>query len=305
MILYFYLQWLGKRPEFIEITTTLPEHFTFQCKFQSQTDTIIVCGNLSKEDPYIFPKETMYSKPQYLMSHLQKAIRRMDSMKALKTAKHLLHLDINSFIRRLPIIMLEDVYIHSSISVVIWLMIAISKKYILTLTQVKWLLGVIYSISNNKEAVIDYQKIDGKLTWNMDSIPKEINTLLYSLRFRQNYGGMKGDLQMIEDYIHKIINNEIIIHSYKIPMINLDSIESLNYKEWIYQANDFHCNRSIPKQVSSYIPKFSEDYCKKLIWEYSSSINHRMIHTIQKLPLEDWKQVKQYVKYVQKRCIFY
>ena len=137
MILYFYLHWLGKRPEFIEITNVLPQKISFQCQFKSHEDTIIVCGNISNEKPYLIPKETMYSKPQYLMSHLQKSVRRMESMKSLQTAKHLLHLDIQSFIRRLPIIMLEDVSIHSSITVVVWLMIALSKKYTLTETQVK------------------------------------------------------------------------------------------------------------------------------------------------------------------------
>ena len=303
MILYFYLHWIGKRPEFIEITTTPPKEISFQCQFKSHEDTIIVCGNISNEKPYLFPKETLYSKPQYLMSHLQKSVRLMESMKSLQTAKHLLHLDIQSFIRRLPIIMLEDVYIHSSITVVIWLMIALSKKYSLTETQVKWLFGVIYSISNNQDCVIDYQKRDGTLTWEMNSIPKETNTLLYSLRFRQNYGGMKGDMKMIEDYIYKIIHQKIKIHTYKIPIINIDSIQSLNYKDWIYQANDFHCNRSIPKQVISYIPKFSEEYCKKLIWENSSSINKRNNHTI--IDCKNWDEIKKIVKHIQKRCIFY
>ena len=304
MILYFYLQWLGKRPEIIEITKTPPKIITFQCQFKSHTDlTIIVCGNLSEGNIYQPSKKQTYSKPQYLMSHLQKAIRRMESMKSLQTAKHLLDLDTSSFLRRLPIIMLEDVYIHSSISVVIWLMIAVSKKYVLQTTHIKWLLGVVYFISVNKEPVVNYQKREGNYQWDIDMIDPKINTLLYSLRFRQNYGGMKGDMKMIEDYIYQVLHKIITIQEDKIPLLNIDVIQSLNYSDWIYQANDFHCNRYLLKQVSKKYPRFSEEYCKQLIWEHSSCINKRHKHNPTKK--DDWKQIKPIVKYFQKNCIFY
>ena len=304
MILYFYLQWLGKRPDIIEITKTQPETITFQCQFKSHKDlTIIVCGNLSDGNNYQPSKKHKYSKPQYLMSHLQKAVRRMESMKSLQTAKHLFDLDISSFLRRLPIIMLEDVYIHLSISVVIWLMIAVSKKYVLQTSHIKWLLGVVYFISENKEPVFNYQKREGQFQWDMDMIDSEINTLLYSLRFRQNYGGMKGDMEMIEDYIHQVFHKKISINDHKIPIINIDVIQTLSHKEWIYQANDFHCNRFILKQVSKKYPKFTEEYCKQLIWEHSSCINKRHKHNPKNK--DDWKHIKSIVTYFQKNCIFY
>ena len=40
-------------------------------------------------------------------------------------------IDLNqqSFLRRLPILMMEDVTIHESVKVIVWLMIAVSKGY--------------------------------------------------------------------------------------------------------------------------------------------------------------------------------
>ncbi len=304
MILYFNLEWFEKRPHLIEITTTPPQKITFQCQFKSNSETnVIVCGNFSEMEEYIFPKNHSYTKPQYLLSHLQKAVRRMECMKSIKTAKHLLDLDPQLFLRRLPIIMMEDVQLHPSISIVIWLMIAVSKKYTLKQPQIKWLLGVVYSISNDESPVTDYSKIEGFQEWDMDSISKSTNTLLYSLRFRQNYGGMKGDLQMIEDYIQKLLTDEITLSTNKIPVLHINTIQPLSKKDWIYQANDFHCNRSIPKQVSFKYPKFSQEYCKQLIWENSSSLNQR--HNKTNKVSDDWKHIKPIVKYFQKNCIFY
>ena len=63
----------------------------------------------------------MLKKNQYLMSHLQKCVRRMETKKAVQTAKHLIDLDIHSFLRRLPIIMVEDVCYMDSFIVLIWM----------------------------------------------------------------------------------------------------------------------------------------------------------------------------------------
>ena len=41
-------------------------------------------------------------------------------------------------------------------------MIAVSKKYTLKQPQIKWLLGVVYSISNDESPVTDYSKINEK-----------------------------------------------------------------------------------------------------------------------------------------------
>ena len=36
----------------------------------------------------------------------------MEDVKSVQTAKHIIDLDCNSFLRRLPIIMIEDVTLH-------------------------------------------------------------------------------------------------------------------------------------------------------------------------------------------------
>ena len=82
-------------------------------------------------------------------------------------------------------------------------------------------------------------------------------------------------------------------------------MDPLQKKDWIYQANDFHCNRSIITQVKKYFPKMEEDYIKTLIWNFSSSQNNRIVSINDKNQMKDWEKIKGVVKYIQKRCIYY
>ena len=125
--------------------------------------------------------------------------------------------------------------------------------------------------------------------------------MLYSLLFRSAYGGMKGDIQMINNYINRIIRSEIVIKNDKIPRILL-TLEPLKKSEWIYQANDFHCNKYILNKIKQKHNNFSIERIKELIWNYSSSINLREEYDL--IECRDWIEIKETVKKVQKQCNF-
>ena len=217
--MFFYLQWIDRRPSTISILQNEPDNYNFKGSFNINKCKYTICGNISDKliEYYPSPKKK-YTKNQYLQSHLQKSIRRKDTFKSIKTAKHLIDLDLITFLRRLPIIMLEDVVIHESISVIVWLMIAINKGFRIRCDMVKWLLGVVYYLSNENHKQ-EY------LTENIqDSIinEKHINKdILLPLRFRKCYGGMKGDMNMIEYYILNIISE-----------VTLQSVSSKTSMKW-------------------------------------------------------------------------
>ena len=126
--MFFYLNWEGKRPTQIIVTDTKPLKCNFNETFKIKKEEFTICGNINpKFSQYYPPSKLIYHKNQYLSSHLQKAIRRMNDIKSVQTAKHFIDLDYQSFLRRLPIIMMEDVTIHESIKVIVWLMIALTK----------------------------------------------------------------------------------------------------------------------------------------------------------------------------------
>jgi len=296
--MFFYLKWEDKRPSVIQIVNEKPEKINFQNTFKIKSVEHTICGFINPNfKEYLIPK-LPYRKTNYLLSHLQKSVRRMDDMKSIKTAKHLIDLDYNSFIRRLPIIMLEDVNIHSCLPIIVWLMIANTKGFKLKVNIVKWLLGVIYHLSNCPEK-IEYSNEDiGEIEIENEDI------ILQTLRFRKAYGGMKGDLNMVEYFIHNIQNENIKINDNKIPIVGID-FDNLHKNEWIIEANDFHCNRYITEHIFKKFPQYEKDYIKKLIWEFSSSINKRTNPKKIKSLEKDWNIISGTVRVFQKNCIFY
>lgn len=296
--MFFYLLWVGKRPSKIEFLKEKPLDIDFSETFKIKTIEYTICGKIdSNFKNYEFPDKNKYTKSVYLSSHLQKAIRRMDSEKSVKTALHFINLDYNSFIRRLPIIMLEDVTFHECFPVLIWLMIANTKGFTIKEEIIKWLLGVVYTLSQIEEYT-EYLKYKDTVEMIHENI------YLQSLSFRKSYGGMKGDMEMIEYYKRHIDNSEIIVRSDKISIIKLD-IGDLEYKDWIKSANDFHCNRYIIKHVGKYT-ELDDEKIKRLIWIFRSCFNkrHQQIEYDDKDTLE-WEKIKKNVNRFQKNCQFY
>ena len=304
--MYFYLEWTDKRPTKIEIVEEKPLNINYESPpvIINQVQYLI-CGNINPEfNTYYGSPRKYYSKNQYLLSHLQKCVRRMEPVKSVKTAKHLIDLDLISFLRRLPIIMLEDVSIHSSLPVIIWLMIAVSKKFIIKHEMVKWLLGVVYYLSNEYTKTDYLNKDIEEFQWDPQLYSESTNNILKTLQFRKCYGGMKGDMNMIEYYIGLIVSQKIKVLDEKIPLIKT-VMEPLSKKEWIYQANDFHCNKYILNMVYQYYPYLGHDYIKKLIWNFSSSTNNRKLVEHDQKDYEEWIKIKNRVKAIQKNCRYY
>ena len=194
--------------------------------------------------------------------------------------------------------MLEDVTIHESLPVLVWLMIANTKGFKLKREIVKWLLGVVYHLSTCDEFV-NYEHYKGDVAVGYDD-----DMILNALQFRKAYGGMKGDMMMIEYYKQKIITKDILVNKGKVNIIKLD-LGDLEYKDWIKSANDFHCNRYMIQYVKRSCD-FTEDHLKSLIWEFSSSFNKRhpkKVHDSEEI--NDWNKIKDIVYKFQKNCKYY
>mgnify|MGYP005995148951 FL=1 len=176
-------------------------------------------------------------------------------------------------------------------------MIAYSKNFKLKNEIVKWILGVVYYLSMYPNKTF-YEKEKKEMNINNDDI------ILNTMRFRKAYGGMNGDMEMIEYYTQKIFENKIKIDSTKINIVK--HVDNLSKKDWLYQANDFHCNKYILKKIHNLYQSFSEDYIKELIWIFSSSENKREKNiVIDKEKENDWNKIKSVVIKIQKGCIYY
>ena len=296
--MFFYLRWKDRRPESIQLLNNSPKEINFSETFKVKEVEHTICGWINPEfHTYYPPAKLTHKKSQYLSSHLQKCIRRMYDILSIKTAKNFIDLDYTSFIRRLPIIMLEDVSLHESFPILIWLMISNTKGFKLKIPIFKWLLGIVYHLSTCREKTY-YSKIEGEIDLNNND-----DLMMNTLRFRKCYGGMKGDMEMIEYYTQQL--KHMTVNRDKISIIK-HTVDGLNKGEWLFEANDFHCNHYLLDYIQNIFPDYKKDYIKKLIWIFSSSLNFRIDPLeFNNKEMNDWSIIKRSVKKYQKNCIYY
>lgn len=273
------------------------------------------------------PTESDYSSlfelekyTSFLLSHLQKCVRRNNYRMAVHTAEILLEVSPISFLRRLPIIMIEDSYIHYSLHTIIWLLCIVSNGYTIEDNQKKWLLGVVYIISSciYKEYIETSKFVFSKKITNIHMKQKEIQNIVYSLEARRVYGGMKGDKTMIESYMNHYytINTvwDTLFYKKVIPIYQ-KSIISKQY-DWVYEAYDFHCSSFLLDTLECEYPQYSKEEYKEMIWKNSSSITYKQVIQFQKnmyIPYEikytyiqkNWPVIKSYLQKKANAYVYY
>ena len=191
----------------------------------------------------------MHHKYLYLKVIYKKCIRRSKEIKAVSTAYIMLSIDPNSLLRRLPIIFIEDVQINSSLTEIIWYMIATSKKYILSDNDVNRVLSIISILArlNYREYIKKNNDIEiDNIQDYIDQIPDNYYhnnfDYIWGLLIRYLYGGMKCDklliLNVLDVYI-KEKKNICLIDIQNICFSN--KIFNFQKKYIILPSIDFHC----------------------------------------------------------------
>lgn len=300
------------KKSFIYCSSICEAWFDYQ---PAEGDTYITC----KEGIRLYYRQTNYatrpvpivnSPPIFvplLKSNLQKAIRRMDTEAALTTALMLLELDPVELIRRLPIIYIEDVCLIDSLPVLIWLMM-VDKEYKLTNND-KWnILSIVRNLCEVEQFYPNIIKENKEFNFNMlEKYPH--GDLLLSIYYRSLYGGMKGDMAMLETSIQYYIDNpdKIVKQTKYSPMnLTIDPVVRI-----IDEAIDFH---PYPKMLRLIMTNMLNDFdlpdevdgelVKKYIWFCQSAINFRKPETIDKSNTmkkdELWEIILEYLPNVRK-----
>ena len=239
-----------------------------------------------------------------LKSTLQKAIRRQNINLSINIAFQMINLDFNEFIRRFLIIILEDVSFNVDYIILIWFLCASStKKLILKKNHVKWILGYVKALSK-KTYKFNYVKKDNT---NINLIEKKIFKLYYdlllSLYLRKSFGGMNGDIKMINyylDYYHEKFKNMKIGNNFPELIINVEPIsykfDIINVIDFPLESVDFHCFTKMVSLIFKNNNKYSEEEIKKSIWFCSSSINYRNEIIYDEIYKEIYTQIQDHKK---------
>lgn len=227
-----------------------------------------------------------FTSVDLLISNLQKAIRRRATKKAILTVQTLIDISPVKLLRRLPIIMLEDVGIFSEFSTLMWLMCAMSSKdFSLSNSMVAWLYGLVFSLSEYRFAS-ELSFLDSCKRYIPVSFPDEYKNLFYALHLRVAYGGMISDTKMINWFINNISDD---IQSLGVRFLGPPN-STMKRSDWIIESIDFHC---IPKIVNAIVEKYEfldAKNIKRAIWFNSSGLNVRELPDIRKIEFDNGRK---------------
>ena len=241
-----------------------------------------------------------YSIP-VLKSNLQKAIRRCQTQTAINSALAIIQKDPIEFLRRLPIIYIEDVCLMDSYPIPVWLMMA-EKEHKLDFIDVDILLHIVKSLCECNiyyNDSLEYKKpfdLTHKILQDFDH-----RDHLLSILYRSQYGGMKGDMEMLKNSIYYYSDRPS-----EIQKTEYDCIDYVNFDtnlEIIHEAIDFH---PLPQMINMLVKLTNLDNndIKMTIWYSESGLNIRKPLTIENSReysnKEIWKKIKP--KLARVRC---
>ena len=306
----FYIDWDAPRPRATWLISKPKEiSFSSTVKWSKIGDIIVCCKNKAsiKEDENSLVSKnlekinsSLFDEQKQLLSfiksHLQKSIRRQKVREALLSSKELLILEKNEFLRRICIIMFEDVKLKSYFVNFVWLMVACSKGYVLEEYHIDSIFKYVYDMAveneceqfgeeETKNEKIQLDKFIDRVNMNKN-ISEEKKDILYCIGLRISYGGMNWDMEMLWNYANKYYhffekeeNDVKELDPDSCKDINAKYVFGMNFEkveDFVYQGADFHCFPVILKSIKEKTNnKYSEEQLKSCIWEFSSKINTR------------------------------
>lgn len=225
-------------------------------------------------------------------SNLQKSIRRGDIEGSLSSTIYMFQNDPIELFRRIPIIEVEDVCLIETFNICVWLMIA-HKSYKLTNKDFENIMKIVYNLCTCRKYIDTTHEDKNILTLKQLSENKNYDILL-GLFYRKSYGGMKGDLNMLNGVINDLYNDKIKIEKIdKNIQLNLP----INLK-LLPVSIDFHCNPGIIEIVHKNT-NVDREMIKQLIWIVESAVNFRKNDTIELSENiskdEDWLKIKKQI----------
>ena len=284
-----------------------PVHWTFRDTERNTLDIdLILTTNVPSATTVItnHVKSTCKLPPSTLKSAIQKSIRRGETRRALKCSAELMRRSRhekgggkNQFldlVRRVIIIAIEDVVLHPDLPVLAWIMAACSKGFRASEVHFHFVLRVVRDLANStyREPCIRDDEDEEVRRGSYEEIDHEISKLLVrSLLLRKEFGGMKGDMRMLENAARvwsgrlKGCHNDMVLRDlFPLSDMMSDELKSV-LRNPLLEADvntaavDFHCAPRIALDVLSETNQSldREDDFRSAMWYYRSGINRKRI----------------------------
>lgn len=217
----------------------------------------------------------------FLKSNLQKSVRRKQVDIGLRTAKALMKMDPTQLLRRLPIILCEDIGMHECFSGLVWLMVMVGKGYKLQKRDKNYIYGVIRWMCNSTKQIpperidkFDYKTLT-KDVWNRMDMSRK--SALMAIYIRMNYGGMSGDMKMLKFWMKHVMSDGGFWTDEIQPQDDpQDGIHNFNFDtDTLDCAIDFHVFPDLIGNVHNNHSQFTKGQIKRVIWFCMSGPNYR------------------------------
>jgi hypothetical protein len=147
---------------------------------------------------------------------------------------------------------------------------------------------------------------------NFNSLNLREQNILWALQLRCSYGGMKGDIEMI-NYFTKIwyerFNSKFILED-NCNVLTIEDLRIITLKDIHVSSVDFHCTNIIHLIKNKY-PNYSDIEIKNAIWHNRSKKNYRVFlkddNKLNDKKQENtqefsniWNEISKYTNYISK-----
>ena len=319
-------QWLEKKPKNVTWSQIL--------KWKNVGDVMICCTdnksfieednkdiNIESQLKIINRKLWEEKKPlmNFFKSHLQKCFRRKKNIAALRTAYEIILININELLRRVCIIIFEDVKLKDYFTTMVWLMAAVSKGFVLQSYHINLELKFINDLClennytdmaelnnyKNPYSTVDVRNLLLEIE-KCDELSQIQKSLLYSIGLRIGYGGREGDMEMIFYYaiiwFNKFKEKKDVekMNIIKSAFVSLEFCQNNRFKtidDFVYQGVDMNSYFKIVPEIYEEINHhYSEKEIETTIWFMSSGWNVRKPPAFDQKMKFCWEEIKEIVK---------
>ena len=319
-------QWLEKKPKNVTWSQIL--------KWKNVGDVMICCTdnksfieednkdiNIESQLKIINRKLWEEKKPlmNFFKSHLQKCFRRKKNIAALRTAYEIILININELLRRVCIIIFEDVKLKDYFTTMVWLMAAVSKGFVLQSYHINLELKFINDLClennytdmaelnnyKNPYSTVDVRNLLLEIE-KCDELSQTQKSLLYSIGLRIGYGVREGDMEMIFYYaiiwFNKFKEKKDVekMNIIKSAFVSLEFCQNNRFKtidDFVYQGVDMNSYFKIVPEIYEEINHhYSEKEIETTIWFMSSGWNVRKPPAFDQKMKFCWEEIKEIVK---------
>ena len=319
-------QWLEKKPKNVTWSQIL--------KWKNVGDVMICCTdnksfieednkdiNIESQLKIINRKLWEEKKPlmNFFKSHLQKCFRRKKNIAALRTAYEIILININELLRRVCIIIFEDVKLKDYFTTMVWLMAAVSKGFVLQSYHINLELKFINDLClennytdmaelnnyKNPYSTVDVRNLLLEIE-KCDELSQTQKSLLYSIGLRIGYGDREGDMEMIFYYaiiwFNKFKEKKDVekMNIIKSAFVSLEFCQNNRFKtidDFVYQGVDMNSYFKIVPEIYEEINHhYSEKEIETTIWFMSSGWNVRKPPAFDQKMKFCWEEIKEIVK---------